>query len=795
LGIFVAHALGPKGLLLAVAGGIVVFGAGIARRRPLTLLGLCATAGFFVGGIRFHHHRAPPPPGNLFWIPEGKPIPVRLRARVLHVPPQSDVEAESGSVRFPAEAYAIERGGCWVPCSGRLRCSVKGRIPDLARGDRIDVMGLLRDLPEPGNPGQFDFGSHLSSLGVVKVLTTPSPDNIRTIDRGNPGPIRLLERLRNALALALHESLPERDSALLAALLLGDQSRLSPASRQTFSRSGTIHLLAVSGLHLMLVLSGFYFLLRLLGVQGKLQAGILIASAWIFVGLTGARTPVLRAAIMSSVYLGAGLFGRERDPWNALFLSAGILLLVRPTDLWAPGFQLSFAAVMGILAFGRPITRFLVREETLVLKLSRFPADRMRARAAHLAGLSVAVSLSAWIATAPLVLHHFHMVTPVVPLANLVAAPLTAGLLATGFLALPLILLFPSGSLFTLPAGAFARLLSDTATFFSSLPCSHVFLPAPPSWRLALGTAFLILLALRPRWPQRFARVHPGLPLLFAGLLIFVPFGSRRPKNLEISFLDVGQGSATVLRFPDGRVLLYDIGTKGNFDVGEWVVAPFLWDKGVSRIDCVVLSHADTDHVNGLDSLLERFRVSRVCVPVGFSSRLEGSRILDRLQRRGVPVLFLHRECPSPPGWEDVLEVLHPPRPHATGPSLNTNNASLALRVRFAGRHILLPGDLERVGCLLLAEWIGNAAFNVVQVPHHGADEVPGNTPFSRGRPKIAVMSCGWSFSVERTAGLYRRRGSRVFRTCRDGAVTVRIAPDGALHGERFRRGPLPGSD
>jgi competence protein ComEC len=222
------------------------------------------------------------------------------------------------------------------------------------RGDRVEITGLLRDPMQPGNPGQFDYAAYLADRGVSKLVFVPDAGLVRPLASGGPGPLRFLESLRNRMADALYASLPPRDAALLAALLLGDAGGLQPASREAFTRAGTVHLLAVSGLHLMLVVAGLYLFLRCVRLRGKGAAVVLIAFVWFFVALTGARTSVLRAAWMTTVYLGATLLGRERDSLNALAFSALVLLWMRPTDLFAPGFQLSFAAVLGILLLARP---------------------------------------------------------------------------------------------------------------------------------------------------------------------------------------------------------------------------------------------------------------------------------------------------------------------------------------------------------------------------------------------------------------------------------------------------------
>jgi competence protein ComEC len=714
---------------------------------------------------------------------------VRVQARVADVLPDRP-DPEVGKIgTFTADARAVERRGEWAACTGRLRVKVEGGSGSWAAGDLVEIVGLLRDLPVSGNPGQFDFGARLSDRGISKLITTPSRETVRILERGFPGPRALLQRLRNGMAATIAREFPEREGALLAALLLGDQGRIAGETRDDFVRSGTIHLLAVSGLHLVLVASGLFFALRWVGVTGRPAAAILVAFVWAFAALTGAGTPVLRAAVMTTVYLVADLVGKERDSWNALAISAVILLVARPSEAFGAGFQLSYGAVMGILLFARPISSALLGEEKLVLLLSRRPADRFRASVSAWTGFSMGVSLAAWIATGPLVLHHFQLITPVVPLSNLIAVPLAGPVLAAGFLTLPLLWAFPGAEVLAAPAAGLAWLLGETARFFGGLPGSHFYVPSPPAWRLAAGYAVLIAFSARRWGPQRLRKVPWFAAGALAGILFLWPVRPERPPGLEMSVLDVGQGACTVIRFPDGRILVSDAGTKSGFPVAEWVIAPFLWSKRESRIHLLVFTHPDADHVSGTEGILDRFRVDRVAVPAGFSATPEGRAVLEELRRRRIPVDNLEAGMPPPPGWADAIDVLHPPRRSLWKALPGTNNTSLALAVRYGGRRILLPGDLERAGLSMLAAAEGGAGFDVILAPHHGANEVPGNEPFARMGPRVVAMSNGWSFGVEETAALYRKHGARVYETARGGAVTIRISPDGEIEAEEFKEG------
>ncbi|MDF1566375.1 MAG: ComEC/Rec2 family competence protein, partial [Deltaproteobacteria bacterium] len=515
-----------------------------------------------------------------------------------------------------------------------LSVSLPPSAPPVGDGDRIEALLRLRPWPRPSNPGERDEGARLLARGVAGRAQILSLVRLETPRRGLPGRWRAalqhhLERGRRRVRATLEATVPDPTlRALLTALSLGDGSTLPPPTRRTFARAGLSHLLAVSGLHLGLLVLGLYgLLLRGLvlllgrrpprGVLGGLVREHPVAAAAALAGLlTGLlvswmahpASGMRAGAMVLPLFLGLAL-RRRPHPLRALLAALLLLLLWEPSLLSRVGFQLSCAAAAG-----------------LVLGAGRREGDPHLPRR-PLAGL-VEATFWATLSTAPLVLHHFGRLPAAGLVSNLLAIPLT-GLLLLALTPATLVaaLLGPQGTpaLAFLPATGLAHGLASLARLAAGLPGASLLLAPPSAWQ---HLAFLLLLLpvpwLRPG-PRR------GLALLALGVLLW-PTGVARPPlaPLELTFLDVGHGDAVLIRTAAGDLLVDGGGDhRGALAVGERRVVPALRALGVDRLEAVFLTHPHPDHLGGLEAVLEAF-------PVG-ALYLSGEGLEDRSALGGPP--------------------------------------------------------------------------------------------------------------------------------------------------------------
>jgi competence protein ComEC len=457
---------------------------------------------------------------------------------------------------------------------------------------------------------------------------------------------------------------------------------------------------------------------------------------------------------MGLLLLAALLLERQSQLPNALALATLLLLLWRPGDLWEPGFQLSFAATAGIVY----LTPWLTE---------RFTA---RGWPPWIAG-AVAVSLGAQAAVTPLMAAHFNQLSLIGVVANLAVVPLAAVATTLGMAALLVELLpGPVGPLLFDSLWLVLLTLRALVATAAALPGAMVHLPAP---MLAASLAWYGALLLAPSVAgSRRRGALAGVLLLTVATLSAWPWLGLTERTLRVTFLDVGQGDAILIELPDGPRLLVDGGPGGarRLDVGERVLAPFLWNRPLGHLDVVALSHWDVDHSGGLAAVLSRFRVGEFWE----SGRAPGGAVdtVAALARARVPRRAL---TAGQRLWlgHALLTVLGP----GSGPPLAANDESLVLRLDWRGVSLLLPGDLGARGEALLLERGGPLRTLALKVAHHGSRSSTGTSFLDAARPRIAVISVGarnpFRHPSPEVVARLEAAGARVYRTDRDGAVIL----------------------
>jgi competence protein ComEC len=669
---------------------------------PLVCLGLAVCA---AGAARHHLYHEGYPADDIGNYAPAEPRLAHLRGvldeeplRLRHAPRKELLSVPHADPTVAVLAVTrLEEDDNWLPVSGRASLRVEGPLEGLHAGDEVDVLGLLSAPQGPANPGEFDEAAHLRDRGIrATVLVHKIPDGVVRLTEGWPRSVKgRLAQVKAWGQRALEQYLPGQ-SGLAQALLLGRGSPLTEADWEKYQRAGVVHVLVVSGLHVAVLGWFLWRLLWLFGVRGRPAAAAVALLVLGYALLTGPGMPILRGAVAVCVLCGGVLLRRPALFANALALAWLVVALLNPTDLFTLGCQLSFLAVV-VLHWGTggwfrreldPLQRLI--EET------RPAWQRWLFGLGRLLWKSYLATLAVWLAEAPLVAADVHVVSPVALLIGPPLMLLSVVALASGFLLLlTAAVAWPLAPLFARPAGWTLAACDWLVTNSLKLPGSSWYVSDTPAWWLwvlYLGLlAVLLLEPLRRRWGWA---LLAGLAWLCVGLLAGLP---QRPSDeLRCTFLAVGHGGCTVLETPDGRVLLYDAGALGGPDVTRRHVAPFLWTRGVRRVDEVFLSHADLDHFNGLRELLDRFSVGQVTLTPTFAEKpTAGVRLtLDEMDRRRIPRRVVHAGDWLTAG--DVqLEVLHPP---AEGPEGNENARSLVLLVRHAGHAMLLTGDLEGPG-------------------------------------------------------------------------------------------------
>jgi competence protein ComEC len=570
--------------------------------------------------------------------------------------------------------------------------------------------------------------------------------------------------------------LPPESQNVARALLLGDQEALEQEDWDRYQRTGVIHVLAVSGQHLVVLAWFLGTILRLLCVsqrRGAVAIGLLLFAYALF---TGGQPPVMRAVVMVCAFYGGLLLHRVTLPHNGFAFAWLLLCAWDPSAVFYAGFQLSFLSV-AVLVWGTawlqsrnadPLDRLTEETRPLWQRFVRSVFGKV--------ALAYGVTALVWLALAPLVAARYHMVCPSALLIGPPVVLLTSVALLSGFAMLLIALVVPP------LAAPFAWLTSLSLSgsellihLVEGLPGAYWYVPDLPVWWLwcfyLLLLAGMVLPLLRRYW------LWVGLALL-SWLCLGLGIGLWRPATGEVTctFLAVGHGGCVVLETPDGRTVVYDAGAIAGPEVTRKYIAPYLWSRGIRRVDELFLSHADLDHFNGVPDLVERFAVGQVsCTPTFAQREIPAVRLtLQAVERRGIPIRVV--QAGDRLGAGDVqMQVLHPP---TLGPDGKENARSLVLLIQHRDHAILLTGDLEEAGLRQVLN-LPRVPVDVLMAPHHGSAASNNDDVAKWATPAVVVSCQGRPRLIAEEKNCYQKRGATYLTTWEHGAVTIRSTADG----------------
>ncbi len=705
-------------------------------------------------------------------IPDG-----RLEVRgSLETAPMVDPGAEvRGRQRLPFRMI-----GSGDTCRGRIHAVFRNggdASPAPPVGRTVRLEGRWRPAPRP-DPLRAEWAGELEVEGWAVAPEGILPD----------APVL---RLRGGVQHRLRRLLPA-GAPLAEALILARREGLDPEVRDAFSDSGTAHLLAISGFHVGVIAGLLLVLLRVAGVERGRVLPLAVGGTWAYVAAIGAPDAAVRACAMLSCLAAGRMLGRKVAPLGALGTAFLLLLVLDPGALSRAGFQLSFAGAAGLAVLGPPIRRGL---------------ERIRPPWAPRGPIGpIAAGVAATAATAPLVAWHFGRLAPASIPATLLAAPLVS-LAIPALLGLLFVDLLPGFPAAFLGGGVelLLELLVRVVGGVASVPGASVPVSRPGLLALggAVGAGGWVLRRLRRERsealrtnPVRGGRraAGPGrtrlLPALLAGsavaLALPVVPPLLLPPTLEVVVLDVGQGDAILLGSPRGRWVLVDAGPRSpGWDAGERRILPYLRRRGIGRLEAVVLTHPDMDHIGGALAVLGGVEVGAVIDPARVTGKAAWVDLLDLARSRGVG--WARAGDARRLSWDGVdLEVLHPPAP---GPGADAggggvaNDDSVVLLLRWGRFRALLTGDAPaEVEEAVLGRIDGPV--HLLKVGHHGSLTSTSAALLDRARPEIAVIPVGsrnrYGHPHPRVLARLHDSGARIFRTDRDGTVVVRVDADGA---------------
>ncbi|MGQ9577730.1 MAG: ComEC/Rec2 family competence protein [Candidatus Aminicenantales bacterium] len=645
------------------------------------------------------------------------------------------------------------------PYEGKITIFFRDSAKEVRYGDKLLLRAKIKPFSFPRNPGLVDYNQILFKQGFVGSVTLKQGSfEIISRNHGNPIIARLIMPSRRYLSDLINRWIGGIEANFLLGILLGVKSSLPKNVRQAISNSGTMHLLAVSGLHVSIVVFALSLLLGVFRIRGWVRFGILTGATLFYIMAVGWHASAIRAGFMTWATLLGFPVQRRVTPLTSLAVAGIIILLIEPFSLFNPGTQLSFSATAALLTIP-PRFKSLLSKIALPLFLKKFLLQ------------PTITSIAATLGTAPLLLHHFYRFQPLTFISNILLVPLTT-------IVLPLALLLALVNLIT---PAFATIFSETirlllqimlliARWFGNLSWTMVE-PGKLSWFGVLYLYGLILLSLNLK--KKWGKTSLGFSLV-SGLIFLVWKSVFTLPASRVTFLDPGRGDATLIEDRGGKKLLIDAGIDGTN-----VLRDFLLCRGIRRIDAALITHPDRDHYGGLLDLEETQKIDLILVPTLKGDSMYQA-LLERQKRLGTKI-FVVSKGTKISGFDYKIDILWPDATTQwlySRKLIPSNPVSNVALIKGNGFKMLFPGDCEYPEITNAVAFIRRV--NLLKSPHHGSRKGNKKQLFDLLKPEYVVVM-GRHPTPAGLETLLIKTGIKYINTRHSGGVIMQIPPTTGL--------------
>ena len=690
--------------------------------------------------------------------------------------------SRSKNDRYVLAAKCLYDSGCVKPVSGKIFFQIPGSMGRYQYGDELRIYGQLERPPGPRNPGQFDYREYLASQDIYHLFGNGQVDSIVFLGtgKGNWFLSSMIIPIGVYFAETFDLFLNAPTAGLLNALITGEKLDLDQETINQFKELGVIHVLAISGLHVAYIILFVFTLFALLRFSQKTKVVGLSLVLIIYVTLVRFISPVLRSALMALLFLFGEMGERKAEPYNIIAGSALLILLWEPRELFNVGFQFSFLGVISLIYGHDRVEQLLPLRKWLQknLKWNRWINLFLK----WIWG-PFQVSVAAVLINLPLTMYYYGAIPTYAILANLIVIPMVGLIVFLG-----IFLLIGSGISSWLSAGIgeminmMNHILSWIVSTLSRFPAAYIEVPFPAFWQVVIWTvAAFLFLSLRSSINRKVIVVF----LLFQTAYFLFRVNGMNP-NLQVAFLDVGQGDASLVTFPNRTMMLIDAGdVMEGWDSGLNTVLPFLKTRGILHLQYAVASHPHDDHIGGFYRLLEKINVDTFVVShYSYHSQIY-NRLLKLCRDRNIFIRQVKKGDYLYPDPSCRVFILHPDSIYTSVQAYDgaaCNNTSLVIRIQYGQNQVLFPGDLQMEaerGILYYQDFLES---EIIKIAHHGAANATSPDLLQYVQPLCAVIPVAkknkFKHPSPHTLDRLKEKGIPYYQTCREGAVLLDIGPE-----------------
>jgi len=669
--------------------------------------------------------------------------------------------------------------------SGKVVLSIYNRELPYIYGDRIKVYEVrLRRPRNFNNAGAFDYVTYMKNRDIYVMGAIGNRHKIELIDKNNGNELfKVVYQLKDKMLKSFEAYLRKENAPIVIAMVLGEKGFLTRGDKELFLKSGTAHLMAVSGLHvgfvafvsfwtirkaISCIMARFFLEKALSGWIVPIAALSSIVPVIFYMLLVGWKPSCVRAGIMAIIYLFALASTRQKEIYRSIFIAAFIILMWKPLSFLDYGFQLSFMAILTIIFCYRELVEKnetgndIPFQENKMVKIIRD---------------NIAINLFATLGTSPLIFYYFNRITPYSLFSNILTIPLAVLIIPGSLISMMVFSISEWAGILALKiVSGITSLLMLAIKFFSELPFASLRFATPPLFAVVsfyiLG---IILIKLKRKIKMRYISIAAGGILCIFILFNYSPY--PRGSILKVTFIDVSQGDAILIQLPDNKTLLVDGGgVFGNFDIGQSVLAPYLWDHGIEKIDYIIPTHSDNDHMEGLFYVLKEMKTGYLWNHKLIPFPTNIAALENLAHKKNIPIKYQNILLNNP---NLKIERFHPTREFALNYlEKKENNFSTVFKLSYGIVSFLFASDIEKEAEAFLVKKYGDELHStILKAPHHGS-KTSSTTAFLKAvNPEVAVFPVGalnrYRHPSKQVINRYKKNNIRIFRTDLNGATTI----------------------